>query len=375
MLNSLIIRNFRIFKELKINRVNRVNLFVGKNNSGKSCLLEALQIYAAKGNSVDLYKIVLSRDEDWESLLAEKRKNSIRKISAPLGYLFNGYMLPDINGKAIEIGPCDSEADLLKIRHRAFHITEDEEGRRIRTPVEQESTEDDFIDIQTALEVTQGEKRLYYIPLEYNRYSSSMRKREFNHINFQVVPTRQINDSNISALWDNINLTDLEQEIVSALKIIDPNILAVALIGDISNDRFNSRKNKRIPIVRYKGIKERIPLKTMGDGLLRLFHVILALVNAKDGLLLIDEFENGLYWALHPKLWDIILRLSHQLNVQVIATTHSRDCIKGFYEVWKNKKEDASFYRLEADAETGAKVINYTYDMLSDAIETDIEVR
>ncbi|MBW1649548.1 MAG: ATP-binding protein [Deltaproteobacteria bacterium] len=167
----------------------------------------------------------------------------------------------------------------------------------------------------------------------------------------------------------------MAQEIVSALKIIDPNISAVALIGDISNDRFSSGKNKRIPIIRYKGIKERIPLKTMGDGLLRLFHVILALVNAKDGLLLIDEFENGLYWALHPKLWDIILRLSHQLNVQVIATTHSRDCIKGFYEVWKNKKEDASFYRLEADAETGAKVINYTYDMLSDAIETDIEVR
>ncbi|MBW1649547.1 MAG: AAA family ATPase [Deltaproteobacteria bacterium] len=206
MLNSLIIRNFRIFKELKINRVNRVNLFVGKNNSGKSCLLEALQIYASKGNRADLYKIVLSRDENWESLLARKRKDSIRKISALLGYLFNGYVLPDINGKAIEIGPGNSEADLLKIRHRAFHITEDEEGRRIRTPVEQESTEDDFIDIQTALEVTQGEKRLYYIPLEYNRYISSMRRIvEFNNTNFQVAPARQINDSDISALWDNIN--------------------------------------------------------------------------------------------------------------------------------------------------------------------------
>jgi len=357
MINSLIIRNFRIFKELKIDKLSKVNLFVGKNNSGKSCLLEALQIYASKGNHANLYKIVLSRDEDWESLLAAKQKDSIRKISAPLGYLFNGYVLPDIDRKAIEIGPCDNKAELLKISHKAFHITEDEEGRRIRTPVTQESLKDDLIDIQTALEVTQGEDKLHYIPLDYSRYVSSIRAREFN-TNFQIVPTQQIDDSNISVLWDNINLTDLAEEIVEALKIIDPNMSAVALIGDISNDRFSSRKNKRIPIIRYKGIKERIPLKTMGDGMIRLFHIILALVNAKDGLLLIDEFENGLHWKIHPKLWDIILKLSYQLNVQVIATTHSRDCIKGFIKFGKIKRRMLLFIDLKRTTKPAQKLLN-----------------
>ncbi len=89
-------------------------------------------------------------------------------------------------------------------------------------------------------------------------------------INHQLVPIRNINDDKLSVLWDNINLTDLESEVVSCLKIIDSNIEGVALVGDVSGG-----KSKRIPIIRYKGLTERIPLKTMGDGLTRLFHIIL----------------------------------------------------------------------------------------------------
>ena len=125
----------------------------------------------------------------------------------------------------------------------------------------------------------------------------------------------------------------------------------------------------------HKGLNERIPLKKMGDGLTRLFHIILALVNSKNGFLLIDEFENGLHWSTHPKIWDSIIRLSEKLNVQVIATTHSRDCIKGFFDVWISNEDAASFYRIEVDPVNGSKVINYICEMLSDAIDSDVEVR
>ncbi|KPA11061.1 hypothetical protein MHK_008723, partial [Candidatus Magnetomorum sp. HK-1] len=147
----------------------------------------------------------------------------------------------------------------------------------------------------------------------------------------------------------------------------------IALVSDVSG-RLNNL-NKRIPIVRIKGVKERIPIKTMGDGLTRLFHIILALVNAKNGLLLIDEFENGLHWTVLPKIWYAMIKLSKALNVQVIATTHSRDCIKGFNENWKSNENDGSFYRLENEPENGGKIIPYTNEILSDAIESEVEVR
>ncbi|GAC1393566.1 MAG: hypothetical protein NVS4B11_00190 [Ktedonobacteraceae bacterium] len=42
ILPSLEIRNFRGFHHLQIERLGRVNLIVGKNNIGKTSLLEAL---------------------------------------------------------------------------------------------------------------------------------------------------------------------------------------------------------------------------------------------------------------------------------------------------------------------------------------------
>jgi len=51
-----------------------------------------------------------------------------------------------------------------------------------------------------------------------------------------------------------------------------------------------------------------------------LFHLIFALVNAKDGFLLIDEFENGLHYTVQPKVWELIFKLAKALNVQVFAS-------------------------------------------------------
>ena len=42
MLEELSIRNYRIFRELKIDQLRRINLIAGSNNSGKTSLLEAI---------------------------------------------------------------------------------------------------------------------------------------------------------------------------------------------------------------------------------------------------------------------------------------------------------------------------------------------
>jgi AAA15 family ATPase/GTPase len=120
--------------------------------------------------------------------------------------------------------------------------------------------------------------------------------------------------------------------------------------------------------------EERIPLKSLGDGVTRVFHIILSLVNAKGGVLLIDEFENGLHWAVQQSVWDIVFQLAETLDVQVFCTTHSRDCINGFGSVWKKYPESGAFFRL---FERNKTVLAQEYDIetLSDSLETDVEVR
>ena len=66
MLDSLEIKNFRNLKEFRINSLARVNLITGKNNTGKSSILEALAIFASKGDSNVISKILAERGEDLE---------------------------------------------------------------------------------------------------------------------------------------------------------------------------------------------------------------------------------------------------------------------------------------------------------------------
>ena len=63
MLNSLNIKNFRSLEDFQVTKLGRVNLIVGKNNSGKSSVLEALRIYAGNANQELLEKIAQGHDE------------------------------------------------------------------------------------------------------------------------------------------------------------------------------------------------------------------------------------------------------------------------------------------------------------------------
>ena len=82
-----------------------------------------------------------------------------------------------------------------------------------------------------------------------------------------------------------------------------------------------------------KDTGERVRLSSMGDGINRILTVILALVNCKGGVFLLDEFETGLHYTVQTQLWRVIFMLSEKLNVQVFATSHSHDCINSFIAV------------------------------------------
>jgi hypothetical protein len=175
----------------------------------------------------------------------------------------------------------------------------------------------------------------------------------------------------LASLWDQTSLTEFEDEVLRGLRLVDEGIVDLAFVDD-DDAPMGSR---RVPMIRHEKTKEPLPLKSLGDGILRIFHIVLALVNARDGILLIDEAENGIHWTVQPKLWDLIFRLSERLNVQVFATTHSRDCIAGFEQAWQADPEAGAFYRLDLTGDGDVTATSYTCETLADALETDVEVR
>ncbi|NOQ63012.1 MAG: AAA family ATPase, partial [Methyloprofundus sp.] len=173
-----------------------------------------------------------------------------------------------------------------------------------------------------------------------------------------------------SALWDGISLTELEKEVLVGIKLIEPNATGLTFVDSGRQGQLS----QRIALVKLSNMDEPIPLKSLGDGMTRIFHLILALVSAKDGVLIIDEFENGLHWSTQKAVWTIIFHLATRLNVQVFCSTHSRDCISGFEQVWTENKQSAGFIRVMKE-EGIAKIREYDLELLSDSLETDVEVR
>ena len=114
----------------------------------------------------------------------------------------------------------------------------------------------------------------------------------------------------------------------------------------------------------------------MGDGINRILTIILALVNAENGFLLIDEFENGLHHTVQEQLWKIIFDLAGKLNVQIFATTHSEDCISGFASVLNkhNNLIEGKLIRLE-NRNGIIRQVEYDANELRIATVNNIETR
>jgi AAA15 family ATPase/GTPase len=311
MLNSLYIKNFRLFKELTIEKLGRVNLIVGRNNSGKTCLLEALWIYGSNANPAVLKKIIYQRDEN--SQLIDEHN--------PLRFIYYNY------NESIIIAP-----------HKKLTLGEKKWPK---------------------MELFLGGKEGLI-----NNEPSSINFPDFpNNEHTQFVGTTMANQP-VENLWNNIVVTPLEEHVLKGLHLFDQKIQKVGLIV---------KPDKNIPMIFLKN--ERIPLKHLGEGMSRVFHLILALVNAKDGFLLIDEFENGLHYTVQPKVWALIFKLAKALNVQVFATTHSWDCVKGFHAVWENQENEGTFHRLDNDPDEGISITPYDLESLGDSLEVEVDMR
>jgi hypothetical protein len=159
------------------------------------------------------------------------------------------------------------------------------------------------------------------------------------------LPASGFSDEKAAGLWDALVQGPGQELVLDWLRMLDPRI------GDLDYVAGRSGYSPRLALLKIEG-QGRVPLRSMGDGLTKLFHIALAVASAPRGVLLIDEFENGLHWSVQAKLWIALVRASRDFTVQVFCTTHSRDCIEGFTAAVKAAGPDgASIYRLERKAD------------------------
>lgn len=389
MLNNLRIKNFRMLEDLEIPKLGRVNLIVGKNNSGKSTLLEALRIYAGKAHPRLLREILTGHDEAFNAPLSSESEN-LESEWLGLKHLFPNRAFPSNDN--IFISMHSNDKPLIQIEHAFYYIkseeTQDDSGEKIqkrsRIQINKTDSTETPEPLTSAIKVTLGElSRSAWLDLDSARrsavsYSGAWRSLdEIAATNNSYVSTEFMTSENLASLWDQIALLPDNKVVLSALQIIDPDVEGLAFIKSPDSDRFT--RVSRIGIVKLSGLDFPVPLNSIGDGMSRILQLILSVFSAKDGILLIDEFENGLHFSVQEEVWRIIFKLAKELNIQIFATTHSWDCIESFTKIAIESPEEGVLLKVSKSRLTSdnGKVIATVYDEKELAIITtsDLEVR
>jgi ABC-type branched-subunit amino acid transport system ATPase component len=381
LFDSLEIRRFRAFEHLRIEKLGRVNLIVGQNNVGKSCLLEALQVYAERAHPAFLWQLLESHDEGIRSLQSALAPLD-KKIDQTLSIVKNlFYEWPEMAGlvEPIEIGPIDSPEATLRLTLEWYSNTTNGAGQTI--PQLSSSGEHNHREHTLPhFSVQLGANHTVVYPLEIS-FNSEALKPEIPPLTCLFTNGHGFNKRKVSELWDHTPSPDLRQEVICALRILAPGVESIDMVGDMKDTN-----RERFPVLMVPSHAGPLPIQTLGTGIQWMLSIALSLVNAKDGLLLIDEIGHELHYAAQFELWQLVFEMSRRLNIQVFATTHSWDSVLSFQQALKavtqsgerstQEDEQAEAMLIRLDFKKGdVHAVLYDEPMLTDEDTWDIEVR
>lgn len=349
MLNSLFINNYKNLRHLLIPKLWRVNLVWGKNNVGKSSLLEALSIYASNGRASQLFEILKMRGEDLnafgygDSITVDDELNAFLPLVSD-----NKRSILETEG--VQVGENEKNVvtiKLVRISRIPTVVSGNKQTFRLVEPVGAPPI-DPVVSQNLGIQMTNYAKQLNYeIDLDgHGIQNNDLLNLDGMPINmpFKYISTNGNQGASIDKLWASVSMSENEDYVIKALQIIEPRIKRFNIL---TSDSTGSEQGF-IPFVLLEGENSRVRLSSMGDGINRILTIILSLINCKGGIFLLDEFENGLHYSVQSKLWDIIFELAKNLNVQVFVTTHSNDCINSFAH--SSMSEDGLAIRLDMGA-------------------------
>lgn len=350
MLKSLKIENFRCFQSFELLDLGQINLLVGTNNSGKTSILEAIQLLTSPSILESLWERMIARGE----YIQDEETNTPRELD--VRYLFYGNEI-DIGSKFLISGISDKNGEDIP---NAEYIEVSIKGKMLMKNLQDVSP---FLNVKQSMN-----KYSIELPLSYQGGLESqkpfVKKKKSLEMTTQFIPLSSLTNAKMIELFDEIVLNPEESSVVDALKIIEPSIERIA----VKKNAFFVKTNNN----NYQG---GTPLGNMGDGVGRMLGIVLAIVHAKNGILLVDEIDTGLHFSIMSDMWKLVWQTAKKLNVQVFATTHSSDCWTSLDAIASREnpsKEGITIHRIEKDK---SRSIVFTERQVAIAAERGIEVR
>jgi hypothetical protein len=343
MLESLTIQGFRGHRERVLQKLARVNLLVGPNNSGKTAVLDAVELLVRDGHPRTLASLAGRRSGEYTSAFDYREGDP---LPSAVRYLFHGYG---------EMGKASFKLSSTGTPARTLAVSWED--------LSEEGTYPDAAEIEF-LRDGKDEETIGVGPL---RLSSARGAARRSPERVQFVSPLGATAWQLRPLWASIVGNPEEDLVLEAMQIIDDRIERIVFSTDQESDP--------IIFVRLKGIRERVPLSSLGDGMRRMLGIAMRAVKAQNGWLLLDEVDSGVHFSAMQRLWRWLISYAERSNIQIFATTHSSDCINALG--WLHRAEPAltesvALYRIDPNE---VEATRYSAGELQVVAENALEVR
>lgn len=310
MMKEIKIQNFKCFTDFKASSFKRVNLITGTNNSGKTALLEAIYLLHAtndKNSFIDVFKNILkNRMTQYKDMIYGLSQDEIEISSRKKSLVF-------------QIDETFSEVN----------ITIGEAGEALHS----------FAFLDGLSEEVEAVQLLY-------------------NSNIVFLPSKTIMPTELADIYSVVQRNKKNKELIEFLSKIDNRIQGIQVSAD-----------SKVIILDVDGMDKMINASELGEGTKHFIALFSTLLKAENGILLIDEIENGIHYTKLPVLWDLILDISKKLNIQVFVATHADEVISALYNAaYRRKEKDIALCFLGRNEYRGKSGNIFDYEMIQNAV-------
>lgn len=348
MLSRCQIQRFRGFEDLELAGLGRINLIVGRNNSGKTSLLEALALLAA-GPVVRYSQAILAsrplafagtpramRDTQWRQLFWRMRADPAIRI----------------RGESADREVCLE----IALRDEApATVALGEDGATILEGL--------AVEVVLGFRCRRGdqeEEGTIHLGRDQVTYRSPDSTRAPIPSAFIVAATRDVEQ--IAVELGDLRRMKRDGIVLDALRTIEPNLQGVE----------SGTASGKPMIWCDLGLPELLPLGVAGEGMLHVTQMVLAMHGVENGMALFDEVENGIHHSALPGIWRALDLASREFRTQIVATTHSFECVRAAWE--SLSPDDFRVYRLQPEV-TDRPVVAFTAEALAGTMKNGFEMR
>jgi hypothetical protein len=365
------VRHFRGFEHLAFN-LSPVTLVSGRNNTGKTALLEALFLHASGplAAAVALNTLNVARVL-WSGLLAQSEGQTVWD---PIFHNYETRRPVQFIGKSVgwtamvELSAVEgSTPGPSAISNSIGSATGETYSQSIKITVGTDS--DITVYVQTATQQTFNQPNLGSISVQFGGVSLQLNPTGHVLIPCYILTARtRTSPVELAQRYSDLRVIGRQNDFIQALQVVEPRLRGLEVLVRDGQSSL------------YVDIPDQppLPLALFGEGMVTVADLISLIYSREQGVVLIDEIENGIHHSVLAGLWSQIKRAARITGTQVIATTHSRECMAAAELAFHEDGQDMlKLVRLWRDPQvgTGVSVTEYDSDQIEAALDLNLEIR